>query len=42
MQTIVSVPKQVSADEENLLRQLAEIQGDEVAEKGIWQKLFGG
>lgn len=42
VQAVVAVPKSVTADEEKLLRQLAELQGNEVAEKGIWQKLFGG
>jgi molecular chaperone DnaJ len=41
VQTVVAVPTTVSTDEERLLRQLAEVQGDAVAEKGLWQKLFG-
>jgi molecular chaperone DnaJ len=42
VQTIVAVPQQITAEEERLLRELAELQGDEVAEKGLWRKLFGG
>lgn len=42
LQAVVDVPTKVTSDEEELLRKLAEIQGDEVAEKGLWKKLFGG
>ena len=42
IQTVVAVPKNVSPEEEALLRKMAEVQGDTVAEKGWWQKMFGG
>lgn len=41
VQLLVGVPKTISAEEEKLLRKLAELQGEEVAEKGLWSKLFG-
>lgn len=41
VQTVVAVPEKVSAEEEELLRKLAAIQGDEVAEKTFWTKIFG-
>ncbi len=41
VQAVVGVPKSVGAEEEKLLRRLAEIQGDDVAERGLWGKLFG-
>lgn len=42
VQLVVGVPKKVDADEEKLLRQLAELKGDTVTEKGLFKKLFGG
>lgn len=42
VQTVVAVPKNVSPEEAELLRKLAEVQGETVAEKGWWQKMFGG
>lgn len=42
VQTVVAVPTSVSGDEKKLLKQLADLQGSEVAEKGLWGKLFGG
>ena len=41
VQTVVAVPKSVSPDEEALLRKLAEAQGESVADKGWWKKMFG-
>lgn len=41
VQVVVDVPKQVSAEEEELIRQLAEHQDTQVQEKGFWRKLFG-
>ena len=41
VQLIVDVPKDLSADQEQLVRQLAEMQGSDVREKGFWKKLFG-
>lgn len=41
VQVVVQVPTTVSPEEEALLRQLAVIQGSEIAEKGLWKKLFG-
>ncbi len=38
---VVDVPKKLSDDQEDLLRQLAETLEVGVAEKGFWQKLFG-
>jgi hypothetical protein len=38
---VVDVPKSVSPDEEELLRKLAEAQGESVADKGWWKKMFG-
>lgn len=40
--TVVDVPKKIGEREEELLRELAEIHGDEVKERSLWQKLFGG
>ena len=41
VQVVVDVPKTLSKEEENLLRQLAEIQGSGVQDKGFWRKHFG-
>ncbi len=41
VQLVVEVPKRVTEDEESLLRQLAELQGHGVQDKGFWRKLFG-
>ena len=41
VQVVVEVPTSISAEEEDLLRQLAELQGSGVQEKGFWRKLFG-
>ena len=41
VQVVVDVPTSISAEEEDLLRQLAELQGSGVQEKGFWRKLFG-
>jgi len=41
IQIVVEVPKRVTPEEEELLRQLAELQGSGVQEKGFWRKLFG-
>jgi len=41
VQTMVRVPKQLSQAEEELLRKLAAISGDSLAEKGWWSKMFG-
>jgi molecular chaperone DnaJ len=37
---VVDVPKKISEEEEELLRQLAELRGTGVHEKGFWQSLF--
>jgi len=37
---VVDVPKKLSEEEEKLLRQLAEVQGTGVQEKGFWKNLF--
>lgn len=37
---VVDVPEAVSEEEEALLRQLAELRGRNVSEKGFWQNLF--
>lgn len=42
VQTIVDVPKKVNEEEEELLRRLAGLHGEPVAQKGWWQKMFGG
>ncbi len=42
VQAVVGVPKNVSAEQEKLLRQLADLQGDNVSDKGLWKKLWGG
>lgn len=42
IQVVVDVPKKVSAEEEELLRKLAELQGHPSQEPGFWRKLFGG
>ena len=41
VQLVVAVPSQVSEEEEELLRQLAERHDTQVQEKGFWRKLFG-
>ncbi|TVQ91928.1 MAG: molecular chaperone DnaJ [Deltaproteobacteria bacterium] len=41
IQVVVSVPKKVSDEEEELLRRLAELQDTTTQEKGFWRKLFG-
>jgi molecular chaperone DnaJ len=41
VQLIVDVPKDLTVDQEKLVRQLAEMQGNDVREKGFWKKLFG-
>jgi molecular chaperone DnaJ len=41
VQVVVDVPTSISDEEENLLRQLAELQGSSVQDKGFWRKLFG-
>ena len=41
VQVVVDVPTTVSEEEEDLLRQLAALQGSGVQEKGFWRKLFG-
>lgn len=41
VQVVVDVPRSVSAEEEELLRRLAELRGTGVQEKGFWKKLFG-
>ncbi len=40
VQVTVAVPKQLSREEEELLRKLASLQGEEVGGKSWWQKLF--
>jgi molecular chaperone DnaJ len=40
VQLVVDVPKRVSAEEEKLLRDLAELQGQNVEDKGFWKGLF--
>jgi len=41
VQATVNVPTSPSKEEQELLRSLAEITGDEVHEKSVWQRLFG-
>ena len=41
VQVVVDVPTSLSTEEEELLRQLATLQGSGVQEKGFWRKLFG-
>jgi molecular chaperone DnaJ len=38
---VVDVPKSVAEEEEVLLRQLAELRGRSVKEKGFWEKVIG-
>jgi molecular chaperone DnaJ len=38
---VVDVPKKLTAEQEALLRKLAELDGAEVDEKGFWGKIFG-
>jgi molecular chaperone DnaJ len=42
VQAVVAVPKQVTQQEEELLRKLASLTGESVADKGWWSKMFGG
>ncbi|MBN2799484.1 MAG: molecular chaperone DnaJ [Deltaproteobacteria bacterium] len=42
VQLVVDVPKKLSAEEEELLRKLSDIQGHPSQEPGFWRKLFGG
>jgi molecular chaperone DnaJ len=42
VQLIVEVPKQPSAKEEELLRELAKAQGVKVRDRGFWQSVFKG
>jgi len=42
VQVVVDVPKTVTTEQEDLLRQLAELNGTDVRERGFWQKLFSG
>jgi len=42
VQVVVSVPKKVTDEEKELLRQLAELHDTQIQEKGFWQRLFGG
>ena len=41
VQVVVAVPKNLSAEEEILLRQLAELQDERVADRGFWRELMG-
>ena len=41
VQLVVDVPKSLTEEKEDLLRQLAELDGNDVREKGFWKKLFG-
>jgi len=41
VQLVVDVPKSLTEEREELLRQLAELEGSDVREKGFWKKLFG-
>jgi len=41
VQLVVDVPGDLFEEQEELIRQLAEIQGSDVREKGFWKKLFG-
>jgi len=41
VQLVVDVPKSLTEEREGLLRQLAELEGSDVREKGFWKKLFG-
>lgn len=42
MQLIVDVPKQPSQKEDELLRELAKLQGVKVRDRGFWQSVFKG
>ncbi|GDX79514.1 chaperone protein DnaJ [Deltaproteobacteria bacterium] len=42
VQLLVEVPKQLSAKEDEILRELAKAQGVKVKEKGFWQGVFKG
>lgn len=41
VQVVVDVPKSINAEEEELLRKLADHHDTQVQEKGFWRKLFG-
>lgn len=41
VQVVVEVPKKLSEEQEGLIRQLADLSGDGVHQKGFWEKLFG-
>jgi DnaJ-class molecular chaperone len=41
IQLVVAVPKTVSPEEEDLLRQLAVLQDERVADRGFWRELMG-
>lgn len=41
VQVVVDVPQDLSDEQEDLLRRLAELEGSNVREKGFWKKLFG-
>jgi molecular chaperone DnaJ len=41
VQVVVDVPASLTTEEEELIRQLAELQGSGVQEKGFWRKIFG-
>ncbi|MDP6933386.1 MAG: DnaJ C-terminal domain-containing protein, partial [Myxococcota bacterium] len=40
VQVVVHVPRRLSAEEEDLLRQLSEIQDQKVAEKSLWREII--
>ncbi|MCB9781041.1 MAG: molecular chaperone DnaJ [Alphaproteobacteria bacterium] len=40
VQVVVSVPKKLDKEEEELIRKLADLQGGHVAEKGFWKDFF--
>ena len=42
VQLVVEVPKQLSAKEDELLRELAKAQGVKVRDRGFWQNVFKG
>ncbi|NOY26166.1 MAG: molecular chaperone DnaJ [Oligoflexia bacterium] len=41
VQVVVAVPKKLSEEEEEIIRKLAELQDERVAEKGFWKEFLG-
>ena len=41
VQVVVAVPERMTAEEEEVVRKLAEVQGEKVDESGLWSKIFG-